>query len=179
MTYNTTTRSFTMEDASGSYSWIVEGMSAKECIHLTDAAIYEWIDGLIAISKEMDRSEIEERAETQTYPKMGYTTSQVFENDDEYLTYKHDEIDSDYASERARVFEFIKAWIDNALLPTDEAATYAGVHRQTIKNWDKHGILSPVEHFPRFNLYRKADLDAAKALPRHPGGRKPAPRAQG
>lgn len=109
--YNTSTRSFTMEDASGSYSWMVEGFDPADFQTMSDAEIYAWIDQQTSLMKDADLLEIEQQAESNVYPRYGYTTAQVFENEDEWLQFKREELAEDLKNERTYVFDFLKQWI--------------------------------------------------------------------
>ncbi len=109
--YNTTTRSYTMKDASGSYNWLVINMDAADCQSMTDAEIYTWIDREIANSKENAIVELEAKIKDMTFPRMGYTTSQKFEDADEYEAFKRAEIDTGLSGEREPLFKFLKSWI--------------------------------------------------------------------
>jgi len=42
---------------------------------------------------------------------MSYTTAQVFDTEDEYIAFKREEIEEDYALEREEVFNFLKEWL--------------------------------------------------------------------
>lgn len=110
--FNSTTKSYTLEDASGSYSWIVEALNGADYQTMTDAEIHAWIDTLISNTKDYDVVEVEARAYEQSYPRYGYTTADVYEDAESWLTDKLSEIDSDYADERESVFRFIKNWIN-------------------------------------------------------------------
>lgn len=169
MTYNTTTKGFTMEDSSGSYRWITEGLDPKDSIRATDAELRAWVETLLEFSKEQDWAEVERRAEEYTYPRFGYTTNQVHQSADEYLNAKRQEIEDDYAGERQRVFDFLKMWIEDARLTTNEAAEFVGVRPLTITRWIKNGWLKPVYHQARFNLYTVKDVQDAKDNHPKPG----------
>lgn len=118
--YDQTTKSFTLRDASGSYAWLWENMDAADCASMTDDEIYAWVDEQISHSKEMDTYAIEERAETLSYPVFGYTTAEKFENADEYIAFKIDELNSDMQADRESAFSAIKAWIaENSNLTFD------------------------------------------------------------
>jgi hypothetical protein len=110
--YNTTTRSYTMEDASGGYDWMVEGMAPADCQRMTEKDIREWVDTLIAQAKEEAEAELDNSIEDLAFPRMGYTTTKTFENADDYRAFKLDEIESDLNSERQHVFNFLKSWIE-------------------------------------------------------------------
>lgn len=109
--YNTTTRSYTMEDASGTYNWFVEGLARADYQNMTDAALLEWIDTHIEITKSSDLNELEESIQEMEFPRMGYTTAQTFENAEEYIAFKTEEIESDLKNERESLLSFVKAWI--------------------------------------------------------------------
>jgi hypothetical protein len=109
--YNSTTRSYTMEDASGSFDWMVENMDPADCQSMTDAEIYAWVDREIATAKEQCGYELDEQIEGMTFPRMGYTTTQKFENAEEYEAFKRAEIESDLNGERESVFSFLKNWV--------------------------------------------------------------------
>lgn len=113
--FNTTTRTFTLEDASGSYDWIVEGADPAEVATMTDEEMGTWVDTLIEHSKEQDRYEIEERAASKSYPCYGYTTAQVFENEDEYIAAWLADMEEDYKVERGEVINLIKEWASEEL----------------------------------------------------------------
>lgn len=109
--YDNTTRSFTAQDASGSYDWIVENCDRDDYLSLTDKNIYAWVDTIIDQSKTTDLYAIEDKAETLNYPRFGYTTADRFENAEEWLAFKRQEIEQDYLAEREYVFAYLKAWI--------------------------------------------------------------------
>ena len=111
--YNTTLHSYTLEDAGGSYDWIVENMEPADCQDMTDADLRDWVAELINTAKELDIAEMEEwakRDETK-YPIFGYTTAQVFDTPEEYIQFKTEEIASDFEHEREYVFDWLKQWI--------------------------------------------------------------------
>jgi hypothetical protein len=109
--YNQTTRSYTMEDGTGSYTWIVEGLDVKDYQTMTDEEIYAWIDREIENVKERAFVDLEESLSSLSFPRMGYTTAQVFEDVEEYEAFKRAEIEEDLKAEREVVFNFIKLWI--------------------------------------------------------------------
>jgi len=115
--YDTTLRRFTLMDASQSYDWIVEGADPAEVATMTDEEMGTWVDTLIEHSKEQDRYEIEERAASKSYPCYGYTTAQVFENEDEYIEAKRTEMEADYTDERDDVIRWLRTWARQE--PTD------------------------------------------------------------
>lgn len=109
--YNNTTRSFTAQDASGSYAWIVENCERSDYQKMTHEDIYAWVDTIIDQCKEHDLYDVENKAETLTYPRYGYTTADVFQDSDEWLAFKRQEIAGDYVSEREYIFNWINDWI--------------------------------------------------------------------
>ena len=109
--YNSATRSYTMEDASGSYSWLVENYDPADFQAMTDEEINAWVDREIATAKENAGYDLEKKLEDMTFPRMGYTTDQKFENADEYEAFKHAEIESDLNGEHEYVVKFLKSWI--------------------------------------------------------------------
>lgn len=104
-------RGYTMEGISGSYGWLVENMDTADCQNMTDADIYAWIDCAIAFSKENAIAKLEANIEDMTFPRLGYTIDQKFQDADEYEAFKRAQIDSDLGQERERVFDFLKSWI--------------------------------------------------------------------
>lgn len=107
--YNTTTRSFTMADPSGTYDWMVEG--ADPDLDMTDEEIGGWVDGLIITAKENAVWNLELAIPTLKFPRWGYTTADRYENADEYRAFKMAEIESDLNAERPHVIQFLKDWI--------------------------------------------------------------------
>ena len=110
--YNTTTRSYTMEDASGAYSWIVTDLHRDEMKDMTDSDIYSWVDTLIKQEKENELFGLEDQAANKSYPCFGYTTAQVFNSADEYVAFKKQEIETDLSAEREHVFKYLKEWLE-------------------------------------------------------------------
>lgn len=106
--YNSTTREFTLQDSSGSYSWIFENMENS----LSDQEIYDWIDFQIEIAKEQDILEIEERAEKLTYPRYGVSNADRIDDSDDYIDYWTMSINEDYENEREFVFKMIKSHLE-------------------------------------------------------------------
>lgn len=111
--YNTTTHSYTMEDAGGSYNWIVEALDVTEYQTMTDEEIGKWVDTLIETAKEVEIANLSDVVDDEelTFPRFGYTTAQVFENAEDYAAFKRDEIESDLNAERDILIQFIKGWI--------------------------------------------------------------------
>jgi len=108
--YNQTTKSYTLGDASTSpYDWLVENMEPADCAGMTNGEIYAWIDQQISIAKDSDIQELK-NDEDRVYPRFGYTTAQVFEDEESYITFKTEEINEDYAKEREDVFSWLKEW---------------------------------------------------------------------
>ena len=110
--YNTTTRSYTMEDGSGSYAWIVENYEPADIQGMSDEAIYRWIDTLIEQAKESKMSLLDDLAESKAYPCFGYTTAQIFYTPDEWIAFKKQEIETDLSAEREHVFKYLKEWLE-------------------------------------------------------------------
>tara|TARA_R110002049_G_scaffold182485_2_gene350388 strand:+ start:136170 stop:136391 length:222 start_codon:yes stop_codon:yes gene_type:complete len=47
------------------------------------------------------------------------------------------------------------------MIRVGQAATYLGVSKETLRNWDKSGRLVPVRHpVTKYRFYRYEDLDA-------------------
>lgn len=124
--FNATTRTFTLEDASGSYDWIVEGADPAEVATMTDEEMGTWVDTLIENSKEQDRYEIEERAASKSYPCHGYTTAETFESEDEYIAARTADMEEDYKVERGEVINWIKEWAREELKEADMVVNQAG-----------------------------------------------------
>jgi hypothetical protein len=109
--YNSTTRSYTLEDASGSYNWIVKNCDRADFQGSTDQEIIEWAEREIATAKENAIYALENKLEGMTFPRMGYTTAQTFEDIDEYEAFKRAEIESDLNGELEYLIKFLKSWI--------------------------------------------------------------------
>ena len=110
--YNTTTKSFTVgDDSSEPYDWIIQDADKEACRDATDDDINRWIDEVIEYAIEYDDLAIEQQAENLNYPVYGYTTAQQFQNEDEYIAFKKQELRDDLAAERSAVFQFLKSWI--------------------------------------------------------------------
>jgi hypothetical protein len=100
---------FSLQDASGSYSWITENCDNSDYQDFSDSDIRDWVNSLIDTTSF--EAELEDAAEQQQYPRYGYWTSQVFENEDEWLTFKKAEMLEDVESEREAAFNYLKQWI--------------------------------------------------------------------
>lgn len=111
--YNQLTRSYTMTDESGSHDWITENWDHKDYQDWSDADIYNYVDTLIEneIFHQQEENNLEEKAYEMKYPRYGYTTADVFENPEEYIAFKKDEIETDLKNERETVFGYLKSWI--------------------------------------------------------------------
>lgn len=108
--YNTSTKSYTLEDAGGSYSWIFENIDRDDCKHMTDDDIYAWVDQLIDTEAGYDEQRIEDNPPTR-YPAYGHSTADLFETADDWIAWKKQELQNDMKAERAYVFALIKDWI--------------------------------------------------------------------
>jgi len=62
-------------------------------------------------------------------------------------------------------------------MTTTEAARYLGCDPSTVRHLVGRGVLTPVAHYPRLMLFKRADIEAYGAKPQHgyPRGR---PRAR-
>jgi len=109
--YDQTTQSFTMKDGSGSYGWIWENLDVQDCHQMSDKEIYEWVDEHIANVTTQDTYAIDLRAKDIRYPVYGYTIADVFQNAEEYIASKINELENDMKQERDKVFSAIKEWI--------------------------------------------------------------------
>lgn len=108
--YDNTTRSYTLKDASGSYAWIVENMQRSDVASMTDDELTAWVNDLIDDAKGYDLEKIEDAAPAQTYPRYGYSTADVLNDEDEYLAYWRGWVERDYADESPQVVAWLKAW---------------------------------------------------------------------
>lgn len=158
--YNNTTKSYTLEDNSSMpYDWITRDADRDFSQGMTDVEIYAWVDRLIEEAQEGDLGELEEDAENTTYPVMGYSTTQIFEDADEYITFKTEEINEDYAVEREHVFNLIKTWINDPLdqvMTTVEVAKEFGVADATVRQAIGHGFIEARQSGATW-LVRRAD----------------------
>ena len=109
--YNNATRCWSLQDAGGSYSWIVENYDSKDFQTMTDDEIHAWADQLIDQERDESARQIESWAENKHYPCFGYTTATILENADEYIAYFKADFESDMVGEREYVFDWIKTWI--------------------------------------------------------------------
>jgi len=112
--YNSTTHSFTLADATGTFDWIIEGLDAAEFAGNSDTDLYEWVDVLISNTIEQDDYDIEVRADDLDYPVYGYTTDQQYADQGEYIEAKSQELREDLHNERDAVVEFLRQWIATA-----------------------------------------------------------------
>jgi hypothetical protein len=83
--FNSTTRTYTIQDNSGSYLWLVLNSDPRDIAELSDDALREYVRTHAETTIDMDIAEIEENVHEMDFPKMGYSTSQVWQNQDEYL----------------------------------------------------------------------------------------------
>lgn len=112
MSYNKTTKSYTLEDQSSKpLDWIVEGCDPADYTSLTDDDFGKWVDTLIDNEKENDTYDLDKALDTMIFPRYGYTTAQIFENANEYRAFKLQEMNDDFAAERADVIAYLKAWV--------------------------------------------------------------------
>lgn len=104
--FNATTKQYTAAGYDGSFDWIIEGTDAAQ---ISEAAADEWAQRVIDITKEADIMEMSAAAEEMTFPKMGYSTTHVYESFDDYVTQKTAEIEADLDAEKATIVAFLMA----------------------------------------------------------------------
>lgn len=65
--------------------------------------------------------------------------------------------------------------MSNELYSAAKAAEFLGVHRHTIRNWIKAGVLRPFSDQPYLLVFERAELERRKAAMQHETrrGRKP------
>jgi hypothetical protein len=100
---------YTLQDASGSYSWMVENLDRSDYQLMTDDEIASWVNDLIdatAFDADLDNA-----AEGMPFPRFGYTTAQRFENADEWVAFKKEEMLEDVEAEREAAIKYLKHWI--------------------------------------------------------------------
>jgi hypothetical protein len=108
--FNTTTRSFTCADYSGSFGWIVDGVEPEQ---IDASRIEAMADQAISQTAESDTNDVESSAYSMTFPKFGYTTAHVYQDAEDYIDQKKDEIASDLAAERSEIIAFLNNWKNN------------------------------------------------------------------
>lgn len=99
---------FTCRDASGSFSWITEGVLPSQ---IDDDGLGEWADTIISQSIESATYSIQERAEQMTFPKMGYSTTHIYQNAEDYIAQKTEEAESEIKSERSEIISYLQNWM--------------------------------------------------------------------
>lgn len=109
--YDQTRKEFSARDVSGSYAWIVENLEPKE-VAMSDQEIHEWAETIVEQSMSTDAMEIDEKVESLSFPRYGYTANQVFQNSDEWKAFKRKEIKEDYVGETEEVYRFLKHWLN-------------------------------------------------------------------
>lgn len=108
--FNTTTSTYTLQDAAGSYSWLTEGLDPAEYADFTDGQLAEWVKTYVEIEIERDIADAEEAARELSFPRFGYSTTQVFEDKDEYLDFKREEIRSEVEADAENAIAYLRTW---------------------------------------------------------------------
>lgn len=100
----------TLQDAGGSYSWIVESMDVSTDAPETYEQVAEWVNELIEQRIEVEIYDLDAKVEDLTFPLMGYTTAHMYEDVDQYIEEKSKEIEEELKAEFDAVFFFILDW---------------------------------------------------------------------
>lgn len=87
--FNTTTRTYTNRGHDGTFDWIIEDVDVEG---ITQESAEEWADLIISNTIEQDLNEMEEDAPVDGYPKMGYSTTHFYNDVDDYIAQKTEEI---------------------------------------------------------------------------------------
>lgn len=93
-------------------------------VAMTDDEINEAIQTFVDFGREYAEQEIEGKLENATYPRHGYTTAQVMENEDEYRQWLSEVLAEEVEEYRQFVFDLVKVESDriakrDALVETD------------------------------------------------------------
>lgn len=108
--FNTTTNTYRLTDASGSYDWMWEALDALD--YADDADIIKAVNSHASNAIDMLIADAEERAERQSYPRYGYTTDEVYEDADAWLEAKREEIRTEIEADKETAIAEFKAWRD-------------------------------------------------------------------
>lgn len=127
--YNSTTKTYELD-----IDHFIDNEDPREIVEMSIEAITQWVDDEIETAIDNDEWELEEHLEKEArewereneyrsiegnewmgdlrdrYPRFGYTSDQVFEDEDAYRAFKRQEMRDAYAAQRDDVINGIIEW---------------------------------------------------------------------